>query len=214
MLSILKNTSTVYAVDSSVPGGLWKSMDCGASWQNLSPSAVDAVTPTVYALAVSPKNPGTLYAGTSLGVITSTDGGESWLSLASDIGLIRFLVIDPKHENTLYASGSGGLFRIGPPTVTAIAFDVTVVTAGASYTTTIAGLNLSDETCFDLQVHAPGSVADIVVLNWQTGTSASHSLPAGSDIGTWTVDGVRAHQDPENHTDNFASVEATLIVSP
>jgi photosystem II stability/assembly factor-like uncharacterized protein len=211
------NTNTIYAVDSSVPDGLWKSVDGGASWQNLSPSPEGAVTPTVYAIAVSPKNPGTLYVGTNRGVITSTDGGENWLSLASDIGSIQFLVIDPKHQDTLYAGGSGGMFRIGPPTVTAIAFDATVVTAGASYTATIAGLNLSDDTYFDLQVRGPlrtGSAVDIVSLNWQIGTSASHTVPAGFGVGTWTVDGVRAHQDPENHTGAFDSVSGTITISP
>jgi hypothetical protein len=78
-------------VSSTVPGGLWKNVDGGASWQNLSPLLGSTVTPTVYALAVSPHNPGTLYAGTNIGVITSRDRGASWRVLTSDVGLIQLL---------------------------------------------------------------------------------------------------------------------------
>jgi hypothetical protein len=163
---------------------------------------------------VSPKNPGTLYAGTNFGVMTSSDEGQDWLPLASGVGPASILLIDPKRENTLYAGGRGGLFRIAPPTVIAIAFDVTLVSAGASYTATIDGLNLGDDTYFDVQVRPPGSMADIVALNWQTGTSASHAVPSGLDTGTWTVTGVRAHQDPENHTGRFTPVSAAIKVSP
>jgi photosystem II stability/assembly factor-like uncharacterized protein len=209
-----QNTSTLYAATSSVPGGLWKSVDGGASWRGLSPSPGPAVTPTVYVVAVSPKNSQTLYAATNLGVITSADGGENWQFLASGIGAIYGLVIDPKHENTLYAGGPGGLFQIGPPTVTAIGFDVTVVSGGGSYTAIIGGLNLGDDTTFDLQLRAPGSTVEIEALNWQTGKSASHSVPAGLDTGTWIVDGARAHQDPGNHSGRFAPVSATITVAP
>jgi photosystem II stability/assembly factor-like uncharacterized protein len=204
--------STVYVVDSQVPGALWKSVDQGASWLNVPPLA--EVPATVYSVTVSPKIPGTLYAGTNFGVMTSSDGGGDWLPLASGIGPASILLIDPKRENTLYAGGRGGLFRIAPPTVTAIAFDVTRVTAGASYTATIDGLNLGEDTYFDVRVRPPGSTADIVALNWQTGPSANHSIPSGLDTGSWTVTGVRAHQDPENHTGSFTPVSAAIMVSP
>jgi hypothetical protein len=163
---------------------------------------------------VSPKNSQTLYAGTNLGVITSADGGENWQFLASGIGAIYGLVIDPKHENTLYAGGPGGLFLIGPPTVTGITFDVPVVSGGGSYTAIIVGLNLGDDTVFDIQVRAPGSTVEIEAFNWQTGTSASHSVPAGLDTGTWIVDAARAHQDPGNHTGRSGQVSATITVAP
>ena len=106
------------------------------------------------------------------------------------------------------------MFEIAPSTVASIAFDATVVRVGASYTATIAGMNLSDKMYFDVLVRPPGSAADVVALNWQTGTSVRHSVSVGTDIGTWKVDGVRAHQSLEDHTGGFVPISATITVSP
>ena len=59
-----------------VASGVFKSTDGGGSW-----SAVNDRPdhPSVYALAIDPQTPATLYAGTwEGGVFKSTDGGESW----------------------------------------------------------------------------------------------------------------------------------------
>lgn len=72
-----------------VTGGIWKSQDAGASWQPL-PGFVAAIP--VSALAIDPKDPDTLFAGTGegflqiapdrgLGIFRSTDGGNSWVAL-------------------------------------------------------------------------------------------------------------------------------------
>jgi hypothetical protein len=159
-----------------------------------------------------PRKPATIYAATNVGVIKSTDGGGTWTPLVSNTGT-AFLLRDPKSDDTLYAGGPGGLFEMAPSSVTSITFDVAVVKAGASFTATIAGSNLRD-MYFDVQVRPPGSAADIVVVNWQTGTTESHSVPVGIDIGTWTVDGVRAHQNQADHTGDFIPVSATITVSP
>ena len=211
-----QNPGTFYAVTATsfpgAAGSLSKSTDGGTSWRDLSPS----LPSPVYALAISPRNPATIYAGTDVGVMTSTDAGESWAPapLTLNIGPTHFLVLDPKNQNTLYAGGPGGLFEIALSTVTAIGFDVTVVKIGASYTATIVGSNLNSDIYFDVQVRAPGSAADIVVLNWQTGTFASHPIAVGVVTGTWAIDGLRAHQNSENHAGSFVPVSATITVSP
>jgi hypothetical protein len=146
-------------------------------------------------------------------VIKSADGGQSWTVLTSATGSTQFLI--PSPDTTLYAGGPNGFFAISPAlTVTAVTFDISVVSIGSSYTTTVVGSDLNNNTYFDVQVRAPGSVEDIIVLNWQMGTSESHSVPAGILPGTWTIDGVRAHQDPENHAGSFAQVSAAITVSP
>jgi hypothetical protein len=163
---------------------------------------------------VDPKD-SAIYAGTDLGVFTSADGGQNWTLLTSNTGSTQLLV--PGLEGTLYAGGPGGLFAISPTppsVVTAVSFDRSTVRIGASYTTTIAGSNLSDDMFFDVQARAPGTVDDILVFNWQIGTFQTHSLPAGLAIGTWTIDGVRPHQDPENHIGSFSPVSAAITVSP
>ena len=189
-------------------GSLWKSSDGGASWQDLSSNLPGPVS----TIAMDPRKPATIYAATNVGVIKCTDGGETWAPLASSIAA-AFLLPDPKSDDTLYAGGRSGLFEIAPSSVTSITFDVAVVRTGGSFTATIAGSNLSG-MYFDVQVRPPGSTADIVVFNWQTGTTESHSVQTGIDAGTWTVDGVRAHQDQADHTGDFIPVSATITVSP
>jgi hypothetical protein len=137
-------------------------------------------------------------------------------------GRINSIVVDPSDSNTVYAASNTGAFKSTNAgttwsysgLITAITFDVTTVSIGSSYTTTVVGSNLNNDTYFDVQVRAPDSAEDIVVLNWQVGTSESHSVPAGILPGTWTIDGVRAHQDPENHAGSFAQVSAAITVSP
>ncbi len=60
------------------PRGLQISSDSGRNWKSLSP---ETMTGTVYALAVDPTVPTTLYAGTGGGIVySSLDGGDSWRS--------------------------------------------------------------------------------------------------------------------------------------
>jgi photosystem II stability/assembly factor-like uncharacterized protein len=211
-----QNSNSVYAVTATspnTPGGLWKSVDGGASWRDLSAS----LPFPVYTVAVNPKNPTTIYAGTDFAVMTSMDAGETWIPLSSIIGPARLLTLDPKNPSTLYAAGPGGLLEISTSAslnVTSIGFDVSVVRIGATFNATMAGPNDTGQVYFDVQVRPPGSVTDIVILNWQTGTSASHSVSTGTVTGTWTITGVRAHEIETDHTGSFFPVSATLTVAP
>ena len=183
------------------------------NWRDLSAS----LPFPVYTVAVNPRNPTPIYAGTDFAVMTSMDAGETWAPLTSNMGPAHLLVLDPRNPNTLYAAGPGGLFEISTSAslnVTSIGFDVSVVKIGATFNATIAGLNLSGQVYFDVQVRAPGSVTDIAILNWQTGTFATHSVSTGTATGTWTISGVRAHQIETDHTGNFVTVSATITVSP
>jgi photosystem II stability/assembly factor-like uncharacterized protein len=86
----------------------FKSTDGGATWQNLFASS-----PTnVYAVAINPRNPGTIYAGTDNGVAQSSDGGENWTPILGGPARIRLLALDPQDPNTVYAGGPAGLFAI------------------------------------------------------------------------------------------------------
>jgi photosystem II stability/assembly factor-like uncharacterized protein len=211
-----QNSNTVYAVTATspnAPGGLWKSVDGGASWRDLSPS----LPSPVYTVAVNPKNPTTIYAGTDFAAMTSMDAGETWAPLASNIGSARLLTLDPKNPSTLYAAGPGGLFEISTSAslnVTSIGFDVSVVKIGTTFNATIAGPNLTGQVYFDVQVRAPGVGTEIVILNWQTGTSASHSVGSGTPTGTWTITGACAHEIETDHTGSFFPVSATITVAP
>lgn len=95
------------------PGGVFASHDGGATWQHLLDYHF------VSALAVSPRDPGTLYAGTidhpyhddyrAEGVLKSRDGGLTWTRENSGISLpqISFLRLSPHDPAILYAGSSG-----------------------------------------------------------------------------------------------------------
>jgi photosystem II stability/assembly factor-like uncharacterized protein len=64
---------------------------------------------SVHALALDPRNPGTLYAGTDTGqVFRTNDGAQTGRDLRAGITApVRSLAIDPGHSGTLYAATTG-----------------------------------------------------------------------------------------------------------
>jgi hypothetical protein len=76
---------------------------------------------TVYALAIDPTTPTTLYAGADAGVFKSTDGGSTWNTSLS--GHASGLVIAPNTSTTLYAVTSNGLFKTSNAGSTSVTID-------------------------------------------------------------------------------------------
>jgi photosystem II stability/assembly factor-like uncharacterized protein len=115
-----KNSSTLYATTHT---GLFKSTDGGASWAAAGSGLPDHLPDgrpfySAGAMVIDPQNPSTLYAAMSLpgglagGVFKSSDGGATWVAANSGLPgtaapFIRFLAIDPKHPDTLYAISDG-----------------------------------------------------------------------------------------------------------
>lgn len=121
------NPSIMYAA--SVGGGVWKSTDGGASWNQLT----DLILPNiaVASLVMDPRNPQVLYAGTGEGffngdairgngVYKTTDGGATWTSLpatvpaagvAGDFSYVNQIVVSARYPQRLYAATRTGLFR-------------------------------------------------------------------------------------------------------
>lgn len=100
------------------------------------------------------------------------------------------------------------------PVVTGLRFDRMSVATGSSYSVNFSGPSLTDEMFFDVRFSAPGNSDSVVVLNWQTGLVANHSVPAGTTSGTWTINGVRAHRIETDHSGNFVPVSGMITVSP
>jgi hypothetical protein len=98
------------------------------------------------------------------------------------------------------------------PFATGITFDRPRVSVGSSYTATFTGDNLTDKTYFDVRFRPPRGTADEVVWNAQQGISAEHTVVSTGALGVWTVTGVRAHQDINDHSGAFVPVSATITV--
>ena len=91
----------------SLPFGVWKSTDSGATWQPL--GLGDQV---ITALAASPI-PGQLWAGTRSKVFRSDDAGATWRDWSGGWTLqILDFTFDPHDPHRLYAAGLGGVWRL------------------------------------------------------------------------------------------------------
>ncbi len=117
------NNNTIYL--GSAQGGVWKSNDGGTSWISTSDNALSLA---IGAMAIDENNPLVLYAGTGegnfsgdsqygLGIIKTTDGGNTWQSLAVDTFLSsRFskIAVNPQNSSIIFAATTqtkSGIYR-------------------------------------------------------------------------------------------------------
>ncbi|MEO7923397.1 MAG: PKD domain-containing protein [Chitinophagaceae bacterium] len=103
------NESIIYV--GSPGGGLWKSVNAGASWQPLADN--NTLLMSVFSIAIDPVAQNVVYAGTSNGqVFKSVDAGNSWVATgAGPTGTIRKILIDPGSPNIVFTCSSNGIFR-------------------------------------------------------------------------------------------------------
>lgn len=121
------NTNIMYAA--AVGGGVWKSLNAGATWNQLTDLLLPNIA--VASLAMDPQNSQVLYAGTGEGVFNAdairgtgifktTDGGATWSPLAStmppagvsgNFSYVFNIVVSSRSSQRLYASTRAGVFR-------------------------------------------------------------------------------------------------------
>ncbi len=102
-------------------GGLWKTMDYGFHWNNISDGFFS--TPSVGAIAVYQKNPDILYVGTGSeairsnvvvgrGIYKSMDAGKTWEFIGlKEAGQIGALEVHPDDPDIAYVAVVGQPFR-------------------------------------------------------------------------------------------------------
>ena len=124
---------------------LWRTEDAGASWQVVSPPLMPAIT----TVRVAPSDVSTLYTleespGPTGGadVSRSTDGGDSWETRATGLGLacrVGDLAVSPSSASVLYATGAA---TAAPPAFceTPVARVLRSQDGGATWTDASAGL--------------------------------------------------------------------------
>lgn len=107
-------------------GGIWKTIDGGASWTDMSG---DLNLLTFGAIAIDPSNPNTVYAGTGEsmagfntvtfegdGLYKSTDGGVSWTNITNGFGNTTHFAdieVSPHDSNILLAALGSGNWNLG-----------------------------------------------------------------------------------------------------
>jgi photosystem II stability/assembly factor-like uncharacterized protein len=93
-------------------GGIFRSGDGGASWTSVSGGLATLV---VKCLAVDPRDPAIVYAGTLSGLYGTTSGGASWRLLPVRPGgffsAVTAIRMDPVQPRALVAATDTGLFR-------------------------------------------------------------------------------------------------------
>ena len=168
----------MYAAGAS--GGVWKTTNAGTSWAPLTDFLPNI---NVNALAMDPKNPNVLYAGTGEsigspifggGIFKTTDAGATWSQIAtyaSPLFFVSKIAVSPLNSNRIYFAALDGIYR--------------TLDAGASlsrvYASTTAG------GIMDLVVPT-GQPADVVVAS--DGNFTQASIVRNSDAGgsgTWTA---------------------------
>lgn len=109
----------------TVGGGIWKTVDAGISWKNISDGFLK--TGTVGAIAVSENNPNIVIAGmgehaargvmTSMGdgVYKSTDAGKTWTHIGLDhTRHISDVIIHPNDPNIIFVAAQGAQYGATP----------------------------------------------------------------------------------------------------
>jgi photosystem II stability/assembly factor-like uncharacterized protein len=108
---------TVFA--GSASGGVWKSVNGGTTFK---PVFDSAGAQSIGAVAIDPRNPKTVWAGTGEswvrnsvsigdGIYKSTDGGETWNNSGlKDSERISKILVDPRNSDTVFACAVGHLW--------------------------------------------------------------------------------------------------------
>ena len=153
-------------------------------------------------------------------VVTTTVGNETVACIESSgrATCTGTLIGDPELGGVAVLANNGKMLSKGTISatpalvITGVSFSPNPVNNGSSFSATMAGLNLTNQTNFDVLFQAPGNAAFIEALNWQTGSAGSHTVRLGTAPGSWTIGGIRAHQDPADHTGSYVPVSASLTV--
>ena len=145
---------------------------------------------SVYALAIDPHAPETLYGGIDSGLFKSTNGGASWTAI-KPYSLITFhtLAIDPQTPETLYAGGYFYCIFTCPPPPPAEVYKT--INGGANWTAINTGLTASSLFALVIDPQTPeilyAGTDNGVFKMQQAETIVTPDVPSGPGSGTKEV---------------------------
>ncbi len=93
--------------------GVFRSMDGGDSWDRMSP-ANHADIKNIESIAVDPKDPNTVYAGTWHLAWKTADGGASWQQIKKgmiDDSDVFSVIVDHSNPSVVFASACSGIYK-------------------------------------------------------------------------------------------------------
>jgi len=97
--------------------GVYRSLDHGMTWQLISPpkdSPLGREIHEVESLAISPRNPDVIYAGTWHLPWKTTDGGAHWHNIKDgviDDSDVFSIIVDPERPAIVYVSACSGIYK-------------------------------------------------------------------------------------------------------
>jgi hypothetical protein len=162
------DTTIIYV--SSPGGGIWKSVNSGATWQPLVDN--NASYMNVFHLAIDPTNSNIVYASVvSNSIIKTTDGGVTWSSTGVGPSSAKKVLIHPTNSNILFATTGSSIYKS--------------INAGTTWTSVLSG------SVEDIEF-IPGNT-NIMLASGNGTTSVYRSIDAGA---TWraltSVEGIVA----------------------
>jgi photosystem II stability/assembly factor-like uncharacterized protein len=93
--------------------GVFRSRDGGDTWELISPPN-HAEIKTIESVAVDPRNPDVIYAGTWHLAWKTNDGGKNWHSIKKgmiDDSDVFSIIVDRQNSSVVYASACSGIYR-------------------------------------------------------------------------------------------------------
>jgi photosystem II stability/assembly factor-like uncharacterized protein len=93
--------------------GVYRSNDAGDSWQKISASSQNEIK-NIESIAVDPKDPNVVYAGTWHLAWKTSDGGASWHHINKgmiDDSDVFSIIVDSSNPSVVFASACSGIYR-------------------------------------------------------------------------------------------------------
>ena len=95
--------------------GVYRSMDGGETWERISPLGSTEIH-EIESIAIDPKDPAIIYAGTWHLPWKTTDGGDHWKNIKEGViedSDVFSIILDRKDPATVYASACSGIYKSG-----------------------------------------------------------------------------------------------------
>ncbi len=172
-------------------GHVFKTVDGGASWQNITSDLPDV---PVNSLVLDPSYPNTIYAATDVGTFVTYNGGGHWVPLGSGMPVVATwqIDLDPLHRTLVAGTHGRGAFRLADTSSPVPALVVSKADAGVpvgpssnlTYTLTVRNIGNADATGVTITDPLPENTTFVSADNGGTSTSgvvtwSDLTIPAG-----------------------------------